>query len=285
MPTWNDRILPHPLLAPWTDDYGDATFTASVPDAVLNNGRQISLNVKFHLTSQVLRRLIDKHEAQYVLLITCPETFSRDIFHPDQEDEFVLPLEASGYSRALELTPYIVAVCKIGGFIADEHAEEFRHIKPHGFDISPGSILSVGESFRIALEDGGSAYSVIDLVADRQIENGVFTVYLENNRIEIRVSERDKKYIEALRKSGLNSIEREVLFPSIYLHAVIEALRNLRDYKDTNKQWARTMIQALERHDISADDEELEFYALKHAQSLMEGPVGRLLTAFTNRDM
>ena len=27
MATWNDRTLPYPLLAPWTDDYVNAEFT------------------------------------------------------------------------------------------------------------------------------------------------------------------------------------------------------------------------------------------------------------------
>jgi len=285
MPTWNDRTLPHPLLAPWTSDYGDRIFKASVPNAVLNNGKQVTLTIKCHLTSHALRELISKGDAQYILLMTCNDTFSRDIHYPDQEDMFVLPLEAGDYRRQMELIPYIVAVRKIDGFISDEHAEEFRYIKPQGFDIFPASILAVGNKSVISLEEGGSVHSVIDLVADRKIEKGSFNVYLENNRIEIRVSERDKKYIEALRKSGPNTTEREVLFPSIYLHAVIEALRNLRYHKEANKQWTRTMIQALERHDIPLDDEELDSNALKHAQSLMKQPVGRLLTAFTSRDM
>lgn len=280
MTTWNDRVLPHPLLAPWTDDYGDYRFRASVPDAVLNNGKKINLTVKCHLTSQALRDLIEKGDAQYVVLITCRETFRRDIFYPDQEDEFVLLLEASDYDRELTLTPYIVAIRKVDGFTSDEHAEEFRYIRPQGFDISRGSFLAVGESARIALQDNDSVHSVIDLVPNHQVDEGSFVVHLDDNRIQIHVTETDKKYIEALRQSELNTVQRQVLFPSIYLHAIVEAIRNLQHHKDTDRQWVRTMIRVLEQHDISIDYDELEIHALKHAQKLMERPVGRLLRAF-----
>ena len=41
MTTWNNRLLPWPLLVPGTDDYRDARFSASTPGAVLHNGKDI----------------------------------------------------------------------------------------------------------------------------------------------------------------------------------------------------------------------------------------------------
>ena len=58
MTTWNNRHLPYPLLAPWTDDYRDGIFSGNVPHVMLNNGKEISLTIKYHLTSQYLKDLI-----------------------------------------------------------------------------------------------------------------------------------------------------------------------------------------------------------------------------------
>ena len=58
MTIWNDRLLPYPLLAPWTDDYGEAVFLASVPHAVINNGVSINVTIKYHLTSPTLQELV-----------------------------------------------------------------------------------------------------------------------------------------------------------------------------------------------------------------------------------
>ncbi|MCY4436272.1 MAG: hypothetical protein OXE05_02930 [Chloroflexi bacterium] len=281
MITWNDRLLPHPLLASWTEDYGDATFVATVPDAVLNNGKHINLTIKYHLTSPYLREFISCEKAQYVALIACTKTSNRNTYVSNQDDDILL-LEAGDYAQELIFTPYVVATRQIEGFVSKELAEEFRDIRPSGFTILPASILAVGESTRITLEKGGSPYSVMDLVKDPNIESGSFEVDLDHDRIKIHVAPGDKERVEALRQHASESTEVAVLFPSIYLHAVTEALRNLSDYPNT--RWAYTMRQALELHNITADDEDVQDNALKYAQTLMERPVGRLLTAFTNRD-
>ena len=182
MTTWNDRLLPHPLLAPWNDDYTDATFVAQVPHAVLNNGDQINLTVKYHLTSPALRSLIMEGRAQYVGLVACAKTFSRNSYATRQEDEIYI-LDAADYADELKLTPYVVAIQAIEGFVASEHNEEIRKFKPDGFDIPAGSILAVGNSTDVTLEEGGSPYSVIDLVADPNIEMGTFKAELDDNRV------------------------------------------------------------------------------------------------------
>ena len=64
---WNRRLLPYPLLAPWTDDYGDADFGADVPEAVLNNGRQIRIGLVFRLSSNSLRDLVENGDAKYAV--------------------------------------------------------------------------------------------------------------------------------------------------------------------------------------------------------------------------
>ena len=277
MTMWNDRVLPHPLLAPWTDDYGDAEFIVTVPHAVLNNGKQINLTIKYHLTSQLLQQSVSKGVAQYVGLLTCSKTFSRDTFVSDQADD-VQVLEAGNYANEIQLTPYVIATQHIEGFTSNELAEEFREIKPDGFSIPRGSILAVGDSTTITLEEGGSPYSVIDLVPDSTVENGSFVVDLDDNRIKIYVNPEDKKRIEAFRKRGEGSREMAVLFPALYLHAVTEALRGLEENPD--RHWAQTMRAALERQGITDDQEGLKSRALRHAQKLMEMPMGTLLTAF-----
>ena len=284
MTIWNARTLPYPLLAPWTDDYEAADFVVSVPRAILSNGKHINLTVKYNLTSEALRELIAAGQAQYIALFECRRTFSRNTYQPDQDDEFLLLLEAEHYAEELILTPYIVAKCEISGFISEEHADEFRLIRPEGFNISTGSILAVGRHARIALEKGGSPDSVIDLVMNPNIEKGAFAVDLDGNRIRIYVSDREKQQIETLRRLGRHSIEMAALFPAIYLHAVTEAIRHLSDPEYADMYWHHTIKKALEKHDIAVDDELLKSDALKYAQKLMEQPVGRLLTAYTNRD-
>ena len=281
MTTWNDRLLPHPLLAPWTDDYPNATFTAQVPHAVINNGIQINLTVKYHLTSQYLRTLITEGYAQFVSVIACTRTFSRNSQACDQEDDLCI-LDAQDFAEALKLTPYVVTKQPVESLISEEMTEEITVIKPSGFSIPAGSILAVGNSTDIELEEVGSPFSVIDLVASNSVDSGTFQVDLEDSRIKVYIPPEDKNRIEALRQHGNQSWEMAVLFPSIYLHAVSEALRHLGDYPE--HRWSRTMRAALERHNINVEDEELKNGALKHAQTLMERPIGTLMTALSREE-
>ena len=281
MTTWNDRLLPHPLLAPWNDDYTDATFNAQVPHAVLNNGEQINLTVKYHLTSQALRELVANGKAQYVGLIACAKTFNRNSYATDQEDELYI-LDAADYADELKLTPYVVAAQRIEGFIAPEHNEEIRQLKPDGFDIPEGSILAVGNSTDVTLKEGGSPVSVIDLVSDPNIDVGTFKVELDDNRLKVHMAPPDKSRTEALRMHGQNSREMAILFPSIYLHAITEALRNMHGH--AHRRWAQTMQKALERNGVDVDEDELQINALTYAQTLMEKPVGTLMTALDREE-
>ena len=281
MTTWNDRLLPHPLLAPWTDDYPECTFTAQVPHAVINNGRQINLTVKYHLTSHSLAQLISEGKAQYVSLISCAKTFNRDSHSSNQEDGLLI-LEAKDYSEDLKLTPYIVAKDSMDNFTSEDLADEIIRIKPTGFEIPAGSILAVGDSTEVELEEGGSPFSVVDLVEDGRIDAGTFKVDLDYNRIKIHMAPADKNRIETLRQHGEQSLEMAVLFPSIYLHAIAEALRNLSHYSE--RRWTRTISKAMERHNVTNDEEELKINALWHAQTLMEKPVGTLMKALSREE-
>ena len=226
MAGWNDRHLPHPLLAPWTDDYGDRSFGAIVPHAVEGNGKNINFTIKYHLTSETLRDLITDGSAQYLTILTCPITSSRTAL-PATQDEDVHVLDAGDYDSYLLLTPYIVAARQLAGYTSEELADEFRQFKPKGFLVSAGSILAVGEETKMDLDDSGSPQSVIDLVSNPQVESGLFTVDLAESRIKVHVSQEDKLQIESLRERGANSTAGATLFPSVYLHAVTEALRNL----------------------------------------------------------
>ena len=81
---------------------------------------------------------------------------------------------------------------------------------------------------------------------------------------------------------GQNSTEMAILFPSLYLHAITEALRNLSEH--SHRRWAQTIMKALERNDIDMDLDELQINALTYAQTLMEKPVGTLMTALDREE-
>ena len=275
MTMWYQRLLPYPLLAPWTEDYKDAAFGVDVPEAVLNNGRQIKISLLFRLSANSIRDLLDNGKAKYALEVRCPKTFVSNTQEALAQDELLL--EAGDFAEEVLLTPYVVSTCRLEEFTSLEHAQEWRDNRPEGFSIPTAGILAVGNTTRVVLEDSG-VNSVIDLVANPGVAAGTFHVQLDEERIKIHVPIVEKETIEAVRKRRGSGVEFTGLFPGLYLHAVAEALRNFTEHEDT--RWAFTLRNALEKCGHGGIDMDLlKADALKYAQELMGQPVGAFLTA------
>lgn len=275
MTTWHQRMLPYPLLAPWTDDYEGSSFGVDVPEAILNNGLQIKVDLVFRLHSDTLCGLIENEQARYAVEVSCPRTFVRSTYVTSQQN--ALLLDAGDYDEEILLTPYVVSIRALEGFTSPEHASEWRGHRPEGFNVPTAGILAVGNNTRIILGDS-TVGSVIDLIANPNVSEGTFNVHLNDERIKIHVPIAEKEKIEAVRIRRGSSVEFAALFPGLYLHAVAEAVRNLSEHEHT--RWAFTMRNALHRSGHgTVDTELLRTDALRYAQDLMEQPVGVFLTA------
>ena len=279
--TWNSRLLSHPLLSPWTEDYLGGAFESEVPRSVISNGVSLTLVILYRLSSSVLLDLIEAGKADYAALVACSNTFNREIVLSGRQELHELTLDAGDYAKRIVITPYVVATQGIPHFASDEHDEEIRELNPRGFNLPTGSILAVGDSTRVELEQG-SPFSVIDLVPNLGTEEGTFDVDLNSDRVKIYLHPEDKGYVERFRKQAFEGAGQVSLYPSIYLHAVAEALRNLSEYPETD--WAHTMQDALTRLDVAIDPDDLRVNSLKYAQKLMARPVGRLLAVLTAQD-
>ena len=275
MTTWHHRLLPYPLLAPWTEDYEGSSFGVDVWEAVLSNSRQVKVGVVFRLSSGTLRSLIENGKATYAVEVSCPRTFVRSTHEAPEQGELIL--DASDYEGEILLTPYVVSMGALQDFGSAEHAAEWRVHRPGGFTVPAAGILAVGNTTRIILEESAVS-SVIDLVANSNVPEGTFHIQLDDERIKIHVPVGEKEKIEAVRIGRGASVEFAALFPGLYLHAVAEGLRYLAEHENT--RWAFTMRNALDGSGHGGiDGELLKHDALRYAQELLEQPIGTFLTA------
>jgi hypothetical protein len=210
MPAWNTRQMPHPLLAPWSDDYDeDSNFAASVPAAVLTGNGNINLHIQYDLCSPTLVDLIERGQAQYVALLACAHTFTRESYSTEYPEQHLV-LNATDYADTLLFTPHICAVAGIERFTSPEHSPEYAAVRPQGFDIPPATILAIGDTTAITLELNGNPYSVIDLVSDQNTGVGRFDLALDEDRIKIHLSPADQTVMDAYRSRGAYSNSSEL---------------------------------------------------------------------------
>ena len=81
---WTDRVLPYPLLAPWSTDYevdgNNDGFEVLVQDQVLTGQGGVNVTVHYDLHSPYLQSLVNEDRAHYVSVVACSGTFHRS-FH------------------------------------------------------------------------------------------------------------------------------------------------------------------------------------------------------------
>ena len=271
--SWNERLIPYPVLSPLSDDYDDPRFDLLVTEPVRSAGN-LNIPFKMEVSSPSLKDLITEFKAQYVIQTSCVRTAARDTYGTSIA-EGMLELADGDYSDALILTPYILAVEEIANFKSEEHAPEWREYHPEGFDIEEAGILAVGNDVEITLAPD-SIGSVIDMVAMPQVE-GLFNVDLDNDHILISVNREDKQRIDAMRKHSERDLVHASLFSGLYLHAITSAIQALPEYED--RRWAQTILNRLEDIGVQADRDELQARALHYAQQLMEQPLAKHLEA------
>ena len=282
MMQWNRRLFPYPLLARWTDDYEGRNFRVTL-EGTLSRSGYINLGIRFECESEFLNRLIEQKKAQYELVVTCPATAARTVITSPYA-ETVEGLNAGDYSKELSSVPYIVTTEELRGFASPEHAAEFREAVPNGFAIAQGGILAAGVTVRTPLEAQSDAASVIDLVVNSHVPNGEMAVELNNDRIRIELSRQDKALVENLRTKSPNSREMTMLFSSLYLPTVAEAVRKLPESDYAEYRWAVVLRNALNRSGIDADDESLRENAFAHAQKILNNPIGKAIVAHADSE-
>ena len=275
-------MFPYPLLAQWTDDYGDRNFGVTLEGTLSRKGF-INLGIRFECESDFLKSLIERKKAQYALVVSCAATAARTVIASPLA-ETIAGLEAGDYSKELSSIPYVVASEELRGFASFEHDEEFREAAPGGFAIAQGGILAAGLTVRTPLEAQSDAESVIDLVTDVRVADGEMAVELDNDRIRIALSRESKALVEKLRTKGRQSREMTMLFSSLYLPAVAEAVRKLSEPDYSDYRWTVVLRSALSENGIEEDGESLRENAFSHAQKLLDHPIGRALVAHSDSE-
>lgn len=273
-------MMPYPVLDPWNEDYGNAEFELdTIGDPVMNADYQITIPMQIRNSAETLRQLVRDKKAQYVVMVSCEETFMSETV-PVSDNDFVI-LDGREYAEEAILRPYLVAVDSMEGFISVEHAAEWRQHRPEGFDVPRKGIMAVGEAVQV-LFGGDSPESVIDLVPNADMDSG-FEVDLGDQRIKIILSVNDKHRVESIRMNRASNPAFRAMFAGLYLHAIAEALRNLEEYSDS--RWARVMRRSLDNVGLGEkSDEEIADAALSHAQKLMKNPLGDFLDAMASGD-
>lgn len=264
-----NKAFPYPVLRPFSDDYIDIEFQATVDFAI--SGESIDADISFALSSDEIHNEIGKGNAAFLCIVSCRDTYFQEVLSTG-DGKIAHQFDPGSLRGEVRVDPYIVVLKGIDGFTSPDINPEFGKAS---FSFTPGDVLAQDETqvFYIDRDLFKPLTSIFDLVKSETLSGGEWKAGLEEDHVQIEVSPQIKESIDNARNDKQKQV---VLLNSLYYPAVIQALQRLKesasDYDE--KRWAKVIKMQL--HNAGWALENHEPYVL--AQRLMKHPMVMLET-------
>lgn len=267
-----NKAFPYPVLRPYSDDYVDVEFQATVEFLVSKD--KIKVNVGFAISSEEIAHEIENGNAEYVALISCRDTYYQYVL--TSKNRLAMAEFDNGELRGeVKVRPYVAVTNKINSFKSQDINCEFG---PGPFVFETGDILAQDETqvFYIDRDLFKPISSVFELVKKQEQSDGEWTIGFDEDHVQIEVSPKTKELIDNARNTKTNKV---VLINSIYFAAVMEAIQKLKNpdsrqlYED--RKWAKVLLR--QAHNKGLDINSHDSYLI--AERLMQQPM-KLLEAY-----
>lgn len=264
-----NKTFPYPVLRPYCDDYVDVEFQTTVEFEI--SKENVVAKITYAISSEDLVDEVKKGNATYVSIVSCRDTYFRSVL-TSKGPKFEQSFDAGSLRGEVRVDPYIIAVKDIAEFKSQDINPEFGRL---AFSFTPGDVMAQDETqvFYIDRDLFKPMSSVVDLVKNDSLSDGEWRVGLEEDHIQIEVSQRMKESIDNARNDKPKQV---VLLNSLYFPAVVHALQKLKEGRDEyeNQRWAQVILMKL--HNFGWELREHDAYIL--VQRLMKHPLAILDT-------
>lgn len=265
----------HPVLSPHTEDYGDRTFEISLEIEEVPDAGEVVLKGQYILDDPEVQKLVQFSQATAGLVVECMETYFQT-FVPLSDCNFVLEFTGGELRGRVAIQAVVAASNDIVSLDSVHIAAEYP---PHTRQLQSGAVIAASgiHSFEAGLDKLLPMESIFRLVANDDVDDGIFNVGLDNEAIQIEVNRKLYDTIYGIRGTSM----RDILLPSLFLPAVMTALDVMRSSGHEGHRWHRVMEARCRNEGITLDDS--TDLAIS-AQRLLESPLGLLRTMFNEED-
>lgn len=265
----------HPVLSPYTDDYGDRIFDISLQIEEAPEAGEVVLSGHYVLDDAGVAELIQSSQATVGIVVESLETYFQT-FVPLSGTAFTLEFKR-GELRGRVAIQAIVAAAQDGAALRSPHiAPDYPD---HTRALQAGHVVAASRIhwFEAGLDKLLPMESVFRLIANDEMEPGMFQIGLDTEAIQIEVNRKLYDTIYGIRGSSI----RDILLPSLFLPAVMNALDAMRTSGSEGLRWHRVIEARCRNEGITIDANTDLAWA---AQRLLEGPLGLLATLFNEED-
>lgn len=264
----SQRAYPHPVVGNG-DDVLDAAFQA--PISVTHDGVNYYLNVEIQCSSDTIRELVEKGDANYVLHIECSNTLYRQVFEfTETSKEFLVSGE--NLNATVEVNAFVRARRDIAHYTVENSHPDYSDAF---FAISAGEVLAVAEGITFDADIDFDALRLVSSIMQIRQHPGETDLPMgldfDDEKITIFLSARDFENYKILK---VNQPLGATVVAVLVLPALMEAIRmlqeNASDYE--NLRWCRCLNRRIEHLRLSSGMEPIAL-----AQKLLENPIKRAL--------
>jgi hypothetical protein len=261
----HQKAFPYPVLRPDIDDYLNAEFQVAVDMAGTKDNKKIEAKIAVALSSDEIRREIDKGNAQIAIIFACRDTYYRAAI-TTQKYELKKSFDSGLFRGEVIIYPFVVAVKPIKNFAAHGINPEFRK-STFSFELGEVLAADVPKVIYIDRELFKPISSIVQLVKQDTLSGFEWRLSFEEDKVQIMLSAEAKEAVDQARNSKRN---KAVLINSLYFAAIMEAIQKLKE-EDTfdERRWAQVLRQQC--HNAAIDIEAHDAYLI--AQRLLKTPL------------
>jgi len=223
---------PHPVLAPWSDDIGNARFDTRIVFQLDEGCNQVTLRCDAVLDHPDIRALIETGSATFGCFIKCPETGMRrlqPLGFPSGSQQFA----AGALLGRVQLRPMVWSTRRITGYEpAGAHAEFAG-----AMDVETGQILALDDEqvIEVTRPPLPPLESIFRIESSDEVPGGEFEIDTADDRITILMPNATYQLVQELRSADEST--RAALMNALYVPVIMEVLDQLRDGEDEFEQY------------------------------------------------
>lgn len=269
-----NRAFPYPVLRADVRDYVRGAFQASIDFRQGDDDDGFIIDVQAQLNVREIQELIKDGKAEFLYILSCRDTMTR---HALRSSEAMLEETLPVGSLRGE-----VQIAKLVSVIKPIKNYRCEHINPEfgsgPFSFQAGEVLAFDEPHVVFLEPENfrPLTSIFELAPNESLDKFQLQFGTSGDRITIELHPDLKALVDNARTEPT---KMAVLFNSIYMHAVMDALDKLKDEPDGDQRWRGVIKQRLADLELDIDSLRAEgVYTV--ASRLLQQPLSRLAQFF-----
>src|ERR1700722_1432292 len=187
----HQKAFPYPVLRPDIDDYLNAEFQVAVDMVGTKDNKKIEAKIAVALSSEEIRREIDKGNAQIAIIIACRDTYYRTAI-TTQKYELRKSFDSGLFRGEVIIYPFVVVVKPIKNFSARGINPEFRK---NTFSFELGEVLAADEPKIIYIDRElfKPISSIVQLVKQDTLSGFEWRLSFEEDKVQIMLSAEAKE--------------------------------------------------------------------------------------------